>query len=352
MPQHRSLLLGCGPRARFHIEVYPELRDMEMAAVCDLQEDRAREMAAAHGDPDVFADYETALREIRPDIVHIVTQPGRRDWEVGLAAQHGAKAAVVEKPMALKPSDIEKLDVLHRETGIKIIVNCQRRYFPQFRDGTIRDIITNRIGRLYFIRASTKGNSMAMGPHLMDLLMLFLDEAKPTSVWAMADGLLETGYHVSHQSPERLMAEYWFPDDVRVLFDCDPDALGTPGEEKFWMHLHFDFLGTEGWLHLTQNAGYRYQAHGMAAPERGESSWDHQQRDGQRDFTQAVGDWLNGGPPHLNRFEVGRAVFDALMAAQQSAFLGRRLDLPADAPFTDEQWNALRDRLREGGASV
>ena len=111
------------------------------------------------------------------------------------------------------------------------------------------------------------------------------------------------------------------------------------------MHIHFDFLGTEGWLHLTQNKGYWYQAHGMAEPARGESSWDKQQFMGQRDFTRAVADWLDGGPEHLNRFAVAEAVVRALFGAYKSIYLGRRIELPAT--LADEEWHELMERLRK-----
>jgi len=347
MATYRSLLLGCGPRAKEHVAVYEELKNMEMVGVCDLQEERRENFRQTYNVPAAFDDYEKALAETKPDIVHVVTQPGRRDWEMETAAKAGVKAAIVEKPMAIVPSDIEKLARIHEEYGIKIIVNCQRRYFPQFHDGTLRDIVQNKIGKLYFVRASAKGNTMGMGPHLMDLLMLFLNEAQPEAAWAMAYGINEEGYQASHRAPEHILCEYWFPNDVRVIFDCDTDALGTPGEESFWMHLHFDFLGTEGWCHLTQNKDYWYQAHGMAEPVRGTSSWEKQGFGGQRDFTQAVADWLDGGEPHLNRFEVGKAVFDALMAAQASVYAGKKIDLPCE--FTDEHWTKLRERLKANG---
>ena len=347
MASYRSLLLGCGPRAVEHVDVYRELKNMEMVAVCDLQEERREEFKKRFNVSAAYEDYEEALAEVKPDVVHIVTQPGRREWEVECAARADVKAVIVEKPMAVIPSDMKKLEKIYNAYGIKIIQNCQRRYFPQFRDGTIRDIIGAKIGKLTFVRASTKGNMIAMGPHLMDLLMLFLREAKPEAVWAMAYGISEEGYQKTHRAPEHMLAEYWFPNDVRVIFDCDPEALGTLGEENFWMHLHFDFLGTEGRLYLTQNKGCWYQAKGMAQPVCGESSWDNQGWIGQRDFTQAVAHWLNGGEPHLNRFEVGKAVFDALIGAQHSVYLGKKIDLPSC--FTDQQWSELRERLRKAG---
>lgn len=345
MTKYKSLLLGCGPRATEHISVYPEIRGAEMAAVCDLVDERRDAFKEKYGVPAAYSDFEQALAEVKPDIVHVVTQPGRRIWEAECAAKAGVKATIIEKPIAIVPSDMEGLARVHRESGMEIIVNCQRRYFPQFRDGTIRDIVQHKIGEVYFIRASGKGNMMGMGPHLMDLLMLFLDEAQPESVWAMAERWTEESYMATHRAPERMLAEYWFPNNVRVFFDCDPDAVGTPWEDEFWMHLHYDFLGTKGWCSVTQNKGYKWQAEGMVQPVTGESSWNNQGLGGQRDFTQAVVDWLNGGPPHLNRFVVAKASFDALMGALQSVYEGRRINLPHT--FTDSQWNELRDRMRK-----
>ena len=42
---------------------------------------------------------------------------------------------------------------------------------PAPADGVIRQIVEEELGDLYFVRASTKGNSMSMGPHTMDLLL-------------------------------------------------------------------------------------------------------------------------------------------------------------------------------------
>ena len=344
MANYRSLLLGCGPRATEHADVYRDIPNMEMVACCDLIEERREQFRETYGIPQTYEDYETALAEVQPDVVHAVTQPARRAWEVECAADAGVKAIIVEKPMAVMPSEIIALDEIQQRTGIEIIVNCQRRYFPPFRDDTIGEIVRDKLGDVYFVRASTKGNSMSMGPHMMDLLMLFLDEAQPESVWAMGYDIVDESYQAWHRSPERLLAEYWFPNDLRVIFDCDADCLGTPGEESFWMHLHFDFLGSKGRLYLTQNMGYWYQTEGMAEPVHGESSWDAFGWGGQRDFTAAVADALDGIRPHLNRFEVGKAAFDALIGAQQSIYEGCRIHYPHT--FTDEEWTQLREEMK------
>ncbi|NLC58820.1 MAG: Gfo/Idh/MocA family oxidoreductase [Armatimonadetes bacterium] len=344
MPTYRSLLFGCGGRAPAHAQAYRELRNIELIGVCDRVEERREAFRQTYEVPAAYADYETALAELQPDIVHIVTCPGHRVWEIGAAAKAGVKAVIVEKPLAIKPGELAALDQIHAETGLKIITNCQRRYYPQFRDGVISEIVREKLGEVYCVRASTRGNTMGMGPHMMDLLLLFLGETPPEAVWAMAHTINEEDYQATHQAPESIFAQYWFPNGVRVFFDCSPDALGTPGETSFWMHLHFDFLGTKGRLYLTQNNGYWYQSEGMAVPIHGESSWDEQEPTGQRDFTQAVADWLDGGPPHLNRYELHRQAVLALLGAQKSVYEGTKVSLPCE--FTDEEWLALRERLR------
>jgi predicted dehydrogenase len=344
MATYRSLLLGCGPRATEHVDVYREIPNMKMVACCDLLPERRENFRKKFGIEKTYDNYEKALAEVKPDIVHVVTSPGNRVWEVEVTAKAGVKAMIIEKPIAVMPSEIVKMDAIQARTGIKICANCQRRYFPQFRDRTIRDIVRDKIGDLYFVRASSKGNTMGMGPHQMDLLQFFLDEAQPGAVWAMAYGITEEGYQKTHRAPEHIFGQYWFPKGVRAFFECSTEALGTPGETSFWMHLHFDFLGSKGRLYLTQNKGYWWQSEGMAQPVRGESSWDKQGLAGQRDFTKAVADWLDGGEPHLNRWEVAKNVFNALIGMQQSVYEGRKVPLPHT--FTDAQWTELRERLK------
>ena len=344
MSPYRALLLGCGGRGRIHADVYRDVPGVDLVAVCDRVQERREEFAKTFEVPAAYDDYEAALAEVKPDIVDAATLPLNRIWEVERAAAAGVKAMIIEKPLAIKPSELAALERITQETGIKIATNCQRRYFPQFRDQTIRNIIQEKIGDLYFVRASTKGNMMGMGPHIMDLILFFLGAAQPTAVWAMAHTINETSYQESHKAPESIMAQYWFPNDVRVLLDCTPDALGSPGETSFWMHLHFDFLGTKGRLYLTQNAGYWYQSEGMAEPIHGESSFMKQDWDAQRDFTQAMADWLDGGEPHLNRFELHKHAVAALLGAQKSVYAGTRIDLPTT--YTDAEWETLRERLR------
>ena len=354
MAKYRSLLVGCGARATEHADVYRDIPNMELVACCDLLPERVEHYKQTYGIPEGFTDIHEALAKIKPDVVHFVTHPAHRVWEAQTAADAGVKACIIEKPVAVLPSDVVGLDAVHDSTGMEIITNTQRSYFPQFNDGTITDIVANKLGEVYMVHAGARGNSMSMGPHMMDLLLLFLGRPMPESVWGMGYEIWEptegvVDYRDTHRSPEHLLAEYWMPcawqhaPNIRVIFECGEDVMGTPHEESFWMHLHFDFLGSKGRLYLTQNKGYWYQSEGMTEPIHGESSWDKQGRQGQRDFTAAVADHLDGKALHHNRWETGRVVVLALLGAQQSIYENTRIDFPLN--FDDAKWEALRARL-------
>lgn len=338
----RSLILGCGARAHWHARVYPDVEGLQIAACCELDPRRREAFAAEYQIPAQFEDFETALAEVRPDVVHVVTNPTRRVWEAEVCAAAGVRAIVLEKPIAVRPGELRALTAIVERSGMEIITNSQRRCMPETTDGVLHDIIRHRLGELYFVRCSTRGNLMGMGPHLMDWLLCFLDEAQPEAVWATGAGCSGEGYEATHIAPEHLLAEYWFPAGVRVIFDCDPDALGTPGDAKGF-NCHLDFLGSRGRLFISQIGSYWYQGEGMGEPVRHEADPENHSN-GQRELTHAVVRLLSDGVPHPNRLAVTGRVFEALFAAEQSVYEGRRLELPSR--FEDEQWEALIARLR------
>lgn len=338
---HRALILGCGSRAHCHARVYPHVEGMEIVACCDIDADRRAKFAAEYGIPQQFDDYETALREVRPDVVHVVTNPTRRVWEAEITAQAGVRAMVLEKPIAVRPGELRELARVHDSSPMEIITNSQRRCFPETLDGRLHEIIREQLGDLYCARCSTKGNLMGMGPHLMDWLLCFLGDRPPEAVWATAYGRSDEGYQATHIAPEHLMAQYWFPGNVRAFFDCDPDALGTPADPRGF-NCHLDFFGTKGRVYITQLGSYWVQTEGMAEPLRHVA--DENNHDiGQAELTRRVVKLLDEGTAHPLRFEVSRRVFEALFAAEQSVYERQRIELPAH--FDDTQWAELMARL-------
>lgn len=338
---YKSAIVGCGARAAAHAQAYQEgLDEVRLQAICDI--DRAK--LDAFGDRfNIAARYESLEQMIgaeRPDIVHIVTMPQVREQPIETAAQLGVKGILVEKPIALFPSQVEKIKDTARRTGVKIAVNMQRRYFPSC-EGLKEVLERGRIGELLFVRVVAKGNILSMGPHLVDLLLFFLGDTSPSRAWACANGM--NGYKYKHPAPANMMIRYVFPDNLVVYCEDAEDCVGTPGETNYWQHLEYDFWGAAGRAWWTQNRDWGYIADGMAKPHVLPTSWAADDVPGQREFTRAMAHWLDDTQVHRNCLENSLIGFDMIMAALLSAYLNKDVVVPSD--ITDEIVVALERRL-------
>ena len=186
MKTYRTAIVG-GRRGVHHARAYQDLGNMEVVAVCEV-DDQRRKSAVEDLNIICYADYGEMLEKEQPDIVHAVTMPTvpRHIW-VEPAARAGVGALVIEKPIALRPREAERLDAAQEGTNLKIIVNHQRRYLP-FADKIREFQAEDKLGEVHFVRASTQGEITDMDTHLMDLVLLTVGDVPPTDVWATIEG--------------------------------------------------------------------------------------------------------------------------------------------------------------------
>ena len=357
---HRSAVLGCGPRSNDHAAVYVDLDQMELIACCDLDAERRDAYAEKHGVLNRYSDLQEMLDKEQPDVLHMVTQPQYRIEGIRAAAAAGVKAVIVEKPLTLWPMEALEIAEVAADSGCRVVVNTQRRYFPQY--PAIRDLIrSGRLGEVDFVRASTWGGPLAMGPHLMDLVLMVLDDPMPQAVWAAAEGL--EGYEWSHAAPSHVQATYWLPGNRRVFWECSPRGLGNRAGATYWMHLDLDIYCTNGVIWAQQKGRWGYQVRGEAEVFDEPADYFEQAYGGQRDFTAAVGAWLDDDSrPHECRLETALPVMWAIFAALKSAKLGHQITMNTDTGFflrasregrpievpagvTDNDLKALRNQL-------
>ena len=241
---------------------------MELVAAVELDEERLSAFTAKFGIAQGFTDYETALAEVQPDIVHVVTQPARRVWEAGNVRRAPALGPLSSRSrLRFCPRRSLSCSASAILSGMEMIVNCQRRYFHDSAMASSA-MLNNEIGEVYLIRASTKGNLMSMGPHTMDLAAA----TAPGMCLRSRSGRWPTGLTRPATRPfiarRSTFAECWFPGGIRALFDCDtgrwaPRTSGTSGcicTSTFW---------AAAGVYVTQT-GWWYQSAGMAEPVVGE----------------------------------------------------------------------------------
>jgi len=137
-------IIGCGRIAGRHAEQIHRLG--QLVAVCDVVEERARELAAKYG-----ADYYTSVDELlegaaRADVVAVCTPNG-------LHAEHSVKAlnkgfhVLCEKPMALTVADCRDMIGAAEKAGRQLFIVKQNRFNPPV-TAVKRLIGEGRLGRI------------------------------------------------------------------------------------------------------------------------------------------------------------------------------------------------------------
>ena len=112
----RTALVGCGRISDVHIEVLSGLPNVDVVAVCDLNENVAREQAARHNIPGIYTDMEKMMSEVQPNVVHLLTPPRTHLPLAAIAARHHAHM-YVEKPLASSEADARSIVETGPECG-------------------------------------------------------------------------------------------------------------------------------------------------------------------------------------------------------------------------------------------
>jgi UDP-N-acetyl-2-amino-2-deoxyglucuronate dehydrogenase len=146
-------LVGCGVISSAHARSIQELPDAELAAVCDIVEERAARLAADYP-ADVYTDSNAMLRRDDIDVVIVLTPSGLHA-DVGVMAAKAGKHVLVEKPMDIS---LEKADALIRaceEAGVKLGVISQHRWDPGL--AALKQAVeSGKLGQLNFGGSHTK----------------------------------------------------------------------------------------------------------------------------------------------------------------------------------------------------
>ena len=126
----RVALIGAGNLATsVHYPCLASLPDVELAATCDLIEDKAKAAAEKFGIPRVFTDFEAMLEEVDPQVVYAITMPQHLYEPAATVLQQG-RHLFVEKPLGLTTKQAQMLAYFAAENSCLTAVGFQRRHIP------------------------------------------------------------------------------------------------------------------------------------------------------------------------------------------------------------------------------
>lgn len=180
--------VGAGGRARGHMRTLDGMDDVEIVAICDVNETTAQDAASEYGGK-TYTDYHdmldnedlTAMYVVVPTFAHF-------DAEI-LAAQKGVHL-LLEKPVA--PSMEKALEILEavQKAGVLTSVGYQLRYsgwaqqaHTFLKDKTIAMAMTHRWGGLpgtpwWRVMAQSGGQLVEQTTHQIDLLRYFVGDVE------------------------------------------------------------------------------------------------------------------------------------------------------------------------------
>lgn len=124
---YKFALVGCGRIATRHAEIINSALDgVCLAAVCDINADKAKEFGEKYGVP-WYTDMSEMMEECNPDVVSVLTPSGMHCEHVLRLAPFG-KHIIVEKPMALTLDDADAMINSCDSHGCKLFVVKQNRF--------------------------------------------------------------------------------------------------------------------------------------------------------------------------------------------------------------------------------
>lgn len=125
----RVAIVGCGGISDIHLRTFAEMPDVEVVAGVDLRPERRAWAQEKHGVKRVYSDWKSMLRELKPDAVDVCT-PNGQHAPVAIGASNAGCHVFVEKPMAMTPSECNRMIAAARKARKVLVTGFQYRYHP------------------------------------------------------------------------------------------------------------------------------------------------------------------------------------------------------------------------------
>lgn len=120
-------VIGVGLHGMHHVRAYAALPTVELAAIADVNGERAQAVAEEFGIPKWYTDYREMLAGVDLAVVSIAT-PDHLHLEPTLAALEAGVHVLLEKPMALTVAEAERMVNTAESAGLKLMVNFAPRW--------------------------------------------------------------------------------------------------------------------------------------------------------------------------------------------------------------------------------
>jgi predicted dehydrogenase len=191
-------IIGAGGISNRHIAGYKALENVDLYALCDINEQRARDCAEINNIKHVFTDYTKMLELSELDAVSICTSTNIHA-SAAIAALKAGKHVLCEKPMSMNAEEAREMIKAEKESGKILMIGFVRRFGRDAK--VLKDFIDNgMMGDIYYAKASYLrrngypggwfgnkkvsggGPLIDLGVHVIDLVRYLMGSPRVVSV--------------------------------------------------------------------------------------------------------------------------------------------------------------------------
>jgi UDP-N-acetylglucosamine 3-dehydrogenase len=152
MEKLRIGVIGAGSIAQHrHLPEYDANQQAEIVAVCDINQERAAEVAEKYG-AKAYTDYQELLKSGEVDAVSVCT-PNYLHAPISIAALEAGLHVLCEKPMATSKEEAENMIAAAEKSGKKLMIAHNQRFVPSHQKAR-QLIASGDIGKIYSFRTA------------------------------------------------------------------------------------------------------------------------------------------------------------------------------------------------------
>jgi predicted dehydrogenase len=250
-------IVGSGLWGSLHARVYSESDKARLVAVCDIDEQRARDLASKFG-IESYTDLARMLARDDIDAVSIVT-PDFAHTDIALAAIAAGKDVLCEKPLATNSADCRRIIDAAKTAGVKLMVDFHARWSPPFWSakktidkgdvGSVR-LVYYRLNDIIYVPtemlswASKSTVAWFIGSHSLDTVTWLIGD-KPTSVYAVSRSVVLKSKGIDTPDFYEVILEF-VNGAVAVIENC----WILPNSLPNIIDLKCEIVGSEGALYV------------------------------------------------------------------------------------------------------
>jgi predicted dehydrogenase len=321
--RYRAVVVGCGPRGERHARGFLALPDrFSLVALCDLDPVRREACARALGLPRVYPDARVMLTAEAPDVLCCATPPAIRLPLVALGVEHGVRAIVLEKPLALTLTEAAQIVETCRGGGIQLVVCHQLKYAAHWQ--RVKALVdAGELGEVHTLHATARPSMLRVGTHLVDAVRWLTGGRHARWVLGQAHGT--AGYAEDHPCPDHLAGIAAFEGGTRAIVECGVLAPEwVPGD--FWGDVAVTVHGSHGYARVVLGTGWQALTRtSRGALVGGPADAAPQEARLLADLADALDDPARA---HPCRGEAAYAGLEILLGMALSSLERRRVDLP------------------------